>query len=133
MKTKFIPKIVEHVCISRVTNLLNGINRPNVCLKKSNRTYYVSTPQQLPSGDIVYVTKETVLDTSSKLSKFRVYDFSINSLRLSGAINSLKPIKLSGDRFHNIENMESALDTISRNISDPNPTPNPTPDPNPNV
>lgn len=124
MKTKFIPKIVEHICISRVTNLLNGIHRPNVCLKKTNRTYYVSTPHQLPSGDIVYVTKESVLDTSSQLSKFRVYDFSINSLRLSGAINNLKPTKMKGDTFHNIENMENALDTISRSIPEPTPNPN---------
>lgn len=115
MKTKSKP-IENCECLSRLTVLRNRLNRPNVVLDNVSRTCYASTPVQLPSGDIVYQSKEVVLNTAEKLSKFRVFDFSINALRLSGAINNLKPTKMKGDTFHNIENMESALDTITRSI-----------------
>lgn len=119
MKTK--SKTIENCeCLSRLTVLRNGLNRPKVVLENVALTCYSSTPVQLPSGDIVYKSKVTVLNTAEKLSKFRVFDFSINALRLSGAINNLKPTKMKGDTFRNIENMESALDTISRSTSEPN-------------
>lgn len=119
MKTKSKP-IENCQCLSRLTVLRYGLNRPKVVLENVARTCYASTPVQLPTGDIVYQSKEVVLNTAEKLSKFRVFDFSINSLRLSGAINNLKPTKMKGDSFRNLDNIETALDKLSSSAPENN-------------
>lgn len=62
---------------------------------------------------VFYKTELKPLDNRSQLSKYRVSDFSIENLSAIGKLDSLTHVKLVGDKFSSIANMEKQLNSMS--------------------
>ena len=65
---------------------------------------------------IFYKTELKTLDNKSDMAKYRVSDFSIENLSAIGKLNSLKPVKMAGDKFASIANIEKQLSSLSKNL-----------------
>lgn len=63
---------------------------------------------------IFFKTELKPLDNKSQMSKYRVSDFSIENLSAIGKLDSLTPVKLAGDKFTAIANMEKQLSSMSK-------------------
>lgn len=99
-------------CVSHVERVLNRDlgKHADPQIVEVDEVYEVK--KLVKDGRVVTVTEKVLKDPRKNVEGFKVSDFSIDMLQMSGAIVNLKPVTLDGGSMNMADDFAANLDSI---------------------
>ncbi len=104
----------KYKCISHVERLNNSSLLPSLFCIRIPHTIYVREQRVAEDTGIVYyeLNKKVIEPFSSQLSKYKVSDFSIENLRVTGTLDTLNFVSVSRDNLSQSSNLLNVAKSI---------------------
>ena len=99
-------------CVSHVERVLNRDYGKHVDPQIVNVEEVYEMKKIVKDGRVSTVTEKVLKDPRKNVEGFKVSDFSIDMLQLTGAIVNLKPVTLDGGNMNMVDSFVSNLESI---------------------